>query len=176
MARWRVAASCTLCSPQSYHKLVLLPGLHPLGVGTLAKRTSATPFFVTSAKVFLWHLPRLFFGHLPNGHLPHHYKKVKVYLLFHFFRLAGLFYGCGGAKRVWRGGQWGGGRGWGQDGRHGGLRVGWRFKTGRCGEVAEVIMKLMVVMEMGLDKEFDLEVKWEVNKEVAKDVLMFIMW
>ena len=36
-------------------------------------------------------------------------------------------------------------------------------------------MKLMVVMEMGLDKEFDLEVKWEVNKEVAKDVLMFII-
>ena len=34
---------------------------------------------------------------------------------------------------------------------------------------------LMVVMEMELDKEFDVEVKWEVNKEVAKDVLMFIM-
>ena len=32
-------------------------------------------------------------------------------------------------------------------------------------------MKLMVVMEMGLDKEFDVEVEWEV----AKDVLMFIM-
>ena len=38
-----------------------------------------------------------------------------------------------------------------------------------------MIMKLMVVMEMELDKEFDVEVKWEVNKEVAKDVLMFIM-
>ena len=32
-------------------------------------------------------------------------------------------------------------------------------------------MKLMVVMEMGLDKEFDVEVEWEVKKEVA----MFIM-
>ena len=36
-------------------------------------------------------------------------------------------------------------------------------------------MKLTVVMEMELYKEFDVEVKWEVNKEVAKDVLMFIM-
>jgi len=27
-------------------------------------------------------------------------------------------------------------------------------------------MKLMVVMEMGLDKEFDVEVEWEVKKEV----------
>ena len=35
-------------------------------------------------------------------------------------------------------------------------------------------MKLMVVMEMGLDKEFDVEFEWEVKKEVAKDVLMFI--
>ena len=38
-----------------------------------------------------------------------------------------------------------------------------------------VIMKLTVVMEMELYKEFDVEVKWEVNKEVAKDILMFIM-
>ena len=36
-------------------------------------------------------------------------------------------------------------------------------------------MKLMVVMEMGLDREFNVEVEWEVKKEVAKDVLMFIM-
>ena len=36
-------------------------------------------------------------------------------------------------------------------------------------------MKLMVVMEMGLDKEFDVEAEWEVKKEVAKDALMFIM-
>ena len=36
-------------------------------------------------------------------------------------------------------------------------------------------MKLMVVMEMELDKEFEVGVKWEVNKEVAKDVPMFIM-
>jgi len=36
-------------------------------------------------------------------------------------------------------------------------------------------MKLMVVMEIGLDKEFDVEVEWLVKKEVAKDVLMFIM-
>ena len=33
-------------------------------------------------------------------------------------------------------------------------------------------MKLMVVMEMGLDKEFDVEVVWEVKKEVAKDVCL----
>ena len=33
----------------------------------------------------------------------------------------------------------------------------------------------MVVMEMGLDKESNVEVEWEVKKEVAKDVLMFIM-
>ena len=32
----------------------------------------------------------------------------------------------------------------------------------------------MVVVEMGLDKEFDVEVEWEVKKEVAKDALMFI--
>ena len=30
------------------------------------------------------------------------------------------------------------------------------------------MVKLMVVMEMGLDKEFDVEVEWE------EDVLMFI--
>ena len=38
-----------------------------------------------------------------------------------------------------------------------------------------MIIKLTVVMEMKLDKEFDVEVKWEVTKEVAKDALMFIM-
>ena len=36
-------------------------------------------------------------------------------------------------------------------------------------------MKLMVVMEIGLDEDFDVEVEWEVKKEVAKDVLMFLM-
>ena len=34
------------------------------------------------------------------------------------------------------------------------------------------MVKLMVVMEMGLDREFNVEVEWEVKKEVA----MFIMW
>ena len=38
-----------------------------------------------------------------------------------------------------------------------------------------MIMKLTVVVEVKLDKEFDVEVKWKVNKEVAKDFLMFIM-
>ena len=37
------------------------------------------------------------------------------------------------------------------------------------------MVKLMVVMEMGLDREFNVEVEWEVKKKVAKDVLMFIM-
>ena len=36
--------------------------------------------------------------------------------------------------------------------------------------VIEVIMKLTVVMEMVLDKEVDMGVNWEVDKELTKDV------
>ena len=36
--------------------------------------------------------------------------------------------------------------------------------------VKEVIMKLMVVMEMVLDKEVDMGVNWEVDKELTKYV------
>ena len=40
--------------------------------------------------------------------------------------------------------------------------------------VVEVIKKLTLVMEMVVDKEVDVEVKWEVD-EVAKDVSIFRM-
>ena len=64
-----------------------------IGPSTLAVRSSATPYFVTSAALFFVHLPPHFFVHLPPVHLPPPFflklslgikgQKIKLVVVMH---------------------------------------------------------------------------------------------
>ena len=80
------------------------------GCVTIAVRSSAAPYFVTSAALFFGHLPPHFFDHLPPVHLP------PPFFIFLFYigkdqKKVGGDHGRGGGRQGGGGGQQGCGGG-----------------------------------------------------------------